>query len=188
MYILILIIIVSLLIFLTIGTSNVFYADKQDDLRQKLQMLGPNGTKTGTSTKKGTRTSSSIKTGTTFGIKIGSNIRTSSSTRTGILPIPKPGTGILPIPKPGPKIELNIQKQPRIIKGQLKPQKAPQVNNIVKSYIQNDDDAMKSSINKYLSQNSAFKATKLTACNTDNPTLDDIICNLKFQYKIQSFI
>jgi hypothetical protein len=80
-----------------------------------------------------------------------------------------------------------VQK-PIIIKGIIKPQPIPLVHNIITSYISRDDNALKTNVNTFKNQYSVFKATQLTTCNTNNPTIDDIICNLKFQYKLQSFI
>lgn len=74
------------------------------------------------------------------------------------------------------------------VTGQLKSSYQPGVKNMVNSFLDNNDTKFKSSLNSFLSQNSTADAVRLTACNTDNPTLDDIICNIKFQYKIQSFI
>ena len=61
-------------------------------------------------------------------------------------------------------------------------------NVIVQSYKTKDPVVMKNTVKEFVTRNSAFKATQLTACNNINPTVDDILCNLKFQYKIQSFI
>lgn len=106
----------------------------------------------------------------------------------------KPSAPIYTIPKKPqvppviPQNKSRIVQRPPIIKGVVKSQPAPLVHNIITSYTSRDDNALKTNVNTFKNQYSVFKVTQLTPCNTNNPTVDDIICNLKFQYKLQSFI
>lgn len=170
-YTFILILIISIIVFIitTYFKNYTLYADKNNDsnLRKRLAVLS-----TPSSFHK-KYVSSQSKTGTKAGVKIGTKSG-NSNTKLNVHPHPHP---IVP------------QSAPLVIRrGQLKPQKSLPVKNIVFSYLQKNENAMKNNLNTYLKHNSPFTATQLTVCNTNNPTLDDIICNLKFQYKVQSLI
>lgn len=155
----------------------MFFVDKQDELRRKLKELA-NGESPAPPTKKSANNQPKKKQKDTP-------------------PPPPPKKSNDSMQRPGPLAQRPKTPRPRRqiprwgeapIQGQLKQTYQPDVKNMVNSFIENNDKGFKSNLNNFLSTNSTFKATQLTACNTNNPTLDDIICNLKFQYKIQSFI
>jgi hypothetical protein len=180
MYITIIIITIVVTIILYFTTDNsVFYADKQDELKKKLKELGNNDSKGG-----------KLKNDTTPRPKLLPQLQQTPRPRPPQLqqtPRPRPPQ-LQQTPRPQQPQAPRPQQPAPVIKGQLKQSYQPEVKKMVNSFIENNDKGFKSNLNNFLSKNSTFKATQLTACNTNNPTLDDIICNLKFQYKIQSFI
>ena len=178
--------IVTIILYL-IGENSLFYADKQDELKKKLKEL-VNDDESKKKPKKSKNDTPPLP-------RLRPQLQATPRPRP-LAPIstprPQPQAPIS-TPRPRPQAPISTPRPrpqaPRApIKGQLKHSYQPEVKNMVNSFIDNNDKGFKSNLNNYLSKNSTFKATQLTACNTNNPTLDDIICNLKFQYKIQSFI
>lgn len=198
MYVFIIIsLVISIILYFVIDDTNVYYSDKnQDDIKQFTPLIYTKETpisdkiknvskKTihGLINKKETPKSNKNQ-GVKKKVKVlidKKNIDKYSSSLENVNIPPKflqrsPNTYYIQTPTSVP------------IKGKLKQSYQPEVKNIVNSFIENNNKTFKSNLNNFLSKNSTFDATQLTACNTKNPTLDDIICNLKFQYKIQSFI
>ena len=183
MHIIIIIAIIVTIILYFITEQSVFYADKQDELKKRLKELANDKNET---PKPRPQLSQTPKPRPLQALKP----RPPETPRPLQAPKPRPlppqPPRPLQAPKPRPPQRNTQNFGP--IRGQLKQSYQPDVKNMVNSFIDNNDQGFKSNLNNFLSKNSTFKATQLTACNTNNPTLDDIICNLKFQYKIQSFI
>ena len=167
MHIIIIIAIIVTIILYFITEQSVFYADKQDELKKRLKELANDKNET---PKPRPQLSQTPKPRPLQALK------------------PRPPETPRPLQAPKPRPPQRNTQNFGPIRGQLKQSYQPDVKNMVNSFIDNNDQGFKSNLNNFLSKNSTFKATQLTACNTNNPTLDDIICNLKFQYKIQSFI